>query len=190
MIFATNNRNKIAEIQRQLGEGYTFQSLQDIGCTEEIPETTGTIEGNAQQKARYVAEHYGVDCFSEDTGLIVDVLGGRPGVDTAHYAGPERDAEANNQKLLAELGDTPNRSARFKTVICFIRNGEEHLFEGISEGMIAWNITSDEGWGYDPVFIPVEGGGKSYAELGDAKQAYSHRGRAVAKLVSFLRGGA
>ena len=191
LIFATNNPHKIAEIEAQLGDAYDFLSLAAIGCTEEIPETTGTIPGNARQKARYVFDKYGYDCFSEDTGLEVDALDGAPGVDTAHYAGLERSAEANNRKLLSELaaaGPDAPRTARFRTVIHLIIDGEEHTFEGICPGTIATEPTGTGGFGYDPVFRPAEGDGRSFAEMtGAEKRALSHRGRAVAKLVSYLR---
>ena len=188
LVFATNNPNKIAELQQQLGDRYRFRGLKDIGCTEEIPETTGTIPGNARQKARHVHEHYGVDCFSEDTGLEIAALGGQPGVDTAHYAGPERDAGANNRKVLSELKDRDDRRARFRTVICLILDGKEHLFEGICPGRIAPQPRGEGGFGYDPIFLPDGGNGRSFAEMSAAeKAAVSHRGRAVRALVEFLR---
>lgn len=187
LVFVTNNPNKIAEVARQLGEAYDFQSLADIGCTEEIPETTDTIPGNARQKAQFVHERYGVDCFSEDTGLEIDALDGAPGVDTAHYAGPERHAEANMKKVLKALGRVPNRKARFRTVICLIRKGEEHLFEGICEGNIAGRIRGDQGFGYDPIFIP-NGSSETFGQMGfTAKKVYSHRAKAVQKLIDFLQ---
>lgn len=186
LVFATNNPNKIAEVKAQLGEGYDFLSLADIGCTEDIPETTGNIPGNARQKARYVFERYGYDCFSEDSGLEIDALDGRPGVDTAHYAGPARDALANMNKVLTEMGDTTKRSARFRAVICLIEGGEEHFFTGVSEGSIAIDRRGEQGFGYDPIFIP-EGERDTFAQMGfDRKKAYSHRARAVKGLVNFL----
>lgn len=188
LVFATNNLNKIAEIHTQLGTAYDFKSLKEIGCLEEIPETSPTLEGNARQKARYVKEQYGHDCFSEDTGLEIDALGGEPGVHTAHYAGPERSAEANNQKVLSKLGGLSERTARFRTFICLIMEGEEHLFEGRCEGSIAQELSGTEGFGYDPIFIPTEGDGRSFAEMSRReKQGISHRGRAVNKLVAFLK---
>ncbi|OAV42621.1 RdgB/HAM1 family non-canonical purine NTP pyrophosphatase [Lewinella sp. 4G2] len=188
LVFATNNPNKIAEIQNQLSEGYDFKSLKEIGCLEEIPETSGTIEGNARQKARYVKDNYGYDCFSEDTGLLIDALDDAPGVDTAHYAGPQRDATDNNQKVLQNLEDKAQRTARFKTVICLVRGDEEHFFEGICEGHIAAIPTGEDGFGYDPIFIPTEGDGRTFAQMNKTeKQAISHRGRAVRKLVEFLK---
>ncbi len=187
LVFATNNPHKIAEIKAQVGDGYAFLSLQDIGCTEEIPETTPTLEGNARQKARFVKEHYGYDCFSEDTGLEIDGLDGAPGVDTAHYAGPERSATANNAKVLAGLAGKTNRSARFRTFICLILEGKEYLFEGRCEGTISTRERGEQGFGYDPVFIPAEGDGRTFAEMtGAEKRRFSHRARAMARLEDFL----
>lgn len=186
LVFATNNPNKIAEVTAQLGESYTFLSLADIGCTEEIPETTNTIPGNAIQKARHVYENYEKNCFSEDTGLEIDALDGAPGVDTAHYAGPARDANENMQKVLDSLARKSDRKARFHTVICLIIDGEEHLFEGYCEGVIADQKRGDQGFGYDPIFIP-DGEQETFAQMGfDRKKQYSHRARAVKKLVDFL----
>lgn len=188
LVFATNNPNKIAEIKAQVGEGYSFRSLKEIGCTEEIPETTGTLEGNARQKARYIKDNFGADCFSEDTGLEIDALDGHPGVDTAHYAGPERDAVANNTKVLQEMGDTKTRTARFRTFICLIIGKDEYVFEGRCEGTIATSVQGEGGFGYDPIFIPSEGDGRSFAQMSGAeKRAVSHRARAMAKLQDFLR---
>ena len=186
LVFATNNPNKIAEVKAQLGEAYEFLSLADIGCTEEIPETSATIEGNARQKARYVYDNYGYNCFSEDTGLEIDYLDGAPGVITAHYAGPERDAIANMQRVLGELGDAEARSARFRTVICLIIDGEEALFPGVSEGQITHGMKGDFGFGYDPIFVP-QGEAETFAEMGfERKKHFSHRARAVKKLVTYL----
>lgn len=188
LVFATNNPNKIAEIKAQVGESYYFRSLQEIGCTEEIPETTGTLEGNARQKARYIKDNYEVDCFSEDTGLEIDALDGHPGVDTAHYAGSQRDAAANNNKVLLEMGDTATRTARFRTFICLIIGQEEYLFEGRCEGIIATSEQGDGGFGYDPIFLPIEGDGRAFAQMTSAeKREVSHRARAMAKLQDFLR---
>ncbi|MEM7573573.1 MAG: RdgB/HAM1 family non-canonical purine NTP pyrophosphatase [Bacteroidota bacterium] len=187
LVFATNNPNKIREIRAQLGEQYDFRSLADIGCFEEIPETTPTLKGNALQKARHVFDGYGHDCFSEDTGLEVEALAGAPGVITAHYAGPERDAQANMDKVLAELGDASNRKAQFRTVICLIEQGTTHFFEGICPGQITLEKTGDSGFGYDPIFIP-EGAARTFAEMsGSEKLQYSHRARAMAKLIAYLQ---
>lgn len=187
LVFATNNPHKIAEVKEMLGEHYDFLSLADIGCEEDIPETSPTLAGNAQQKARYVREKYGYDCFSEDTGLEVDALDGAPGVITARYAGPARSAAANNEKVLKELGDRQDRSARFRTFICLILEGEEHLFEGRCEGQITDAPRGEGGFGYDPIFLPEEGDGRVFAEMSGAeKHAISHRGRALKKLTDFL----
>ncbi|MBB4080602.1 XTP/dITP diphosphohydrolase [Lewinella aquimaris] len=188
LVFATNNPHKIEEIRRQLGDRYTFRSLQDIGCTEDIPETETTLEGNARLKARHVKSNYGQDCFSEDSGLEVAALGNAPGVDTAHYAGPQRDAEENNTKLLSELGDRKDRLARFRTVICLIQGDTETLFEGVCEGRIATSPVGHGGFGYDPVFVPTEGDGRTFAQMKqDEKVRISHRGRAIAKLQEYLK---
>ena len=187
LVFATNNPNKIREIQAQMGEQYDFRSLADIGCFEEIPETTPTLEGNALQKASHVYDNYGMDCFSEDTGLEVTALDGAPGVITAHYAGPERDPIANMDKVLGELAGKSDRSARFRTVLCLIREGDTVYFEGISEGCIALDKSGAEGFGYDPIFIP-EGESRTFAEMTAAeKLQYSHRARAMDKLIAYLQ---
>ena len=188
LVFATNNAHKIAEIQQQLGDRYTFRSLKEIGCTAEIPETADSLEGNARLKARYVRDHHGQDCFSEDSGLEVFALDGAPGVDTAHYAGPQRSAEDNNSKLLSALSDRKDRLACFRTVICLMRGGEEHLFEGKCEGRIATLPIGEGGFGYDPIFIPTEGDGRSFAQMSaDEKIRISHRARAMAQLEAFLK---
>ena len=188
LVFATNNPHKIAEVQRQLGERYVFRSLREIGCTADIPETASTLEENARMKARYVLENHGQDCFSEDTGLEVYALDGAPGVHTAHYAGPQRDADANNTKLLSCLSDRKDRLACFRTIICLVMGGQEHLFEGKCEGRIATFPTGRAGFGYDPIFIPTEGDGRSFAQMSaDEKIAISHRARAMAQLETFLK---
>ncbi len=189
LVFATNNQNKIAEIKAQLGDQYVFLSLEDIGCHEDVPETQPTLAGNAEQKARYVKEKYGYDCFSEDTGLEIDALGGAPGVITARYAGPARSAEANNNKVLTGLRGKADRSARFRTFLCLIMNGEEHLFEGRCEGHISEGVSDGtDGFGYDPIFIPSDGDGRTFAEMtGAEKRSMSHRARAMTKLQDFLK---
>ena len=188
LVFATANPHKVEEVRRLLGDRYDFRSLADIGCTEEIPETQATLTGNALQKARFVAERYDVACFAEDSGLEVDALDGLPGVDTAHYAGPERDAVANMTKLLDALGDTDARGARFRAVIALVRGGDEHTFEGAVEGRIAREMRGAGGFGYDPVFAPEGGGGRTFAELPtDFKNDASHRSRAMRGLVAFLK---
>lgn len=185
-VFATNNAHKLREIKAMLPENIEILSLEEINCHVEIPETADTLEGNARIKAHYVYEHYGLDCFADDTGLEVEALNGAPGVHTARYAGDSHDTEANIDKLLAELNGETNRKAKFRTVIALIEKGEEHLFEGILEGEIAKKRCGDNGFGYDPVFIP-QGTGKTFAELGpDVKNKISHRALAVAKLVDFI----
>ena len=183
---ATNNAHKLREIRQILGDEFTVKSLADIGCNEDIPETSDTIEGNALQKARYVSTRYGVDCFADDTGLEVEALNGAPGVHSARYATDGHDFAANNAKLLRELEGKDNRRARFRTVISLIRNGVEEQVEGIVKGRIATTMTGSEGFGYDPLFIP-EGHDKSFAEMSaEEKNAISHRGRAVEALVKIL----
>lgn len=187
IVFATNNAHKLEEIREIMGHTFRILSLADIDCHDDIPETADTLEGNALIKARWVKERYGYDCFADDTGLEVTVLGGGPGVHTARYAYPDRhDPEANTAKLLDALSREDDRSAQFRTVIALIKDGEEHLFEGIVTGTIATEKRGTEGFGYDPVFIP-EDKGLTFAELGAAvKNTLSHRARAVAKLVEFL----
>lgn len=188
IVFATNNAHKLEEIRRIVGDRFRILSLKEIGCEEDIPETADTLEGNALMKARYVKEHYGYDCFADDTGLMVDALGGAPGVYSARYAGPGHDSVANMQLLLKNLEGVTARSARFVTVIALILNGETHTFEGRVEGEILTSPHGTAGFGYDPVFKPVESP-VSFAEMSaDDKNAISHRGRATAKLMSFLAG--
>lgn len=191
LVFATNNAHKLSEIRHILGDTLEVVSLADIGCHDDIPETADTLEGNALLKARYVHERYALPCFADDTGLEVEALGGGPGVHTARYAYPDRhDPEANTRKLLAELADKDNRRARFRTAIAYIDEaGAEHLFEGIVNGSIAEAERGIEGFGYDPVFCPEEGGGKTFAELGvDVKNRISHRARAVAQFAKYVLG--
>lgn len=187
LVFATNNLNKIKEIRELLPESLELLSLDDITCKEDIPETSPTIEGNALQKARYIKEKYGYDCFADDTGLEVEALNGAPGVYSARYAGDNKDNEANIDKLLQELKDQSNRKARFKTVIALILNGKEYSFEGICRGEILKKRLGEKGFGYDPVFMP-EGYSKTFAEMElEEKSKISHRGRATQKLVEFLK---
>lgn len=192
LIMATNNAHKLQEVRQILGNQYEVKGLNDIGCHEDIPEDADTLEGNALQKARYVHEHYHVDCFADDTGLEVEALHGAPGVFTARYGsmngyGESHSADANNACLLDKLQGETNRKARFRTVIALIQNGEEHLFEGIVEGEILLEKCGSEGFGYDPVFAP-EGRGIAFAEMSaEDKNAISHRGRATAKLVEYLK---
>ena len=186
MVVATNNPHKLKEIASILGQEIELLSLKDIQCFADIPETADTLEGNARQKAMYIYENYGMDCFADDTGLEVEALGGAPGVFSARYAGEGHDSEANMQKLLKELAGKENRKAQFRTVICLIRNGKEHLFEGIVKGEIIQEKRGGEGFGYDPIFVP-EGYDLTFAELGDdVKNTISHRARAVEKLCQFL----
>ena len=187
LVFATNNAHKLDEIRAILGNKIEILSLNDIDCHDEIPETADTLEGNALQKAMYIKEHYGYDCFADDTGLEVSALGGAPGVHTARYAeNTDHDSEANMNKLLKELEGKNDRSAQFRTVITLLLNGEQHLFEGIVKGDILTEKRGSEGFGYDPVFSP-EQYSESFAELGaEVKNKISHRARAVAKLVEYL----
>jgi XTP/dITP diphosphohydrolase len=188
LCFASNNAHKLDEIRPLLPAGLELLSLADIGCHEELPETQPTLEGNALQKAQYVFEHYGVGCFADDTGLEVAALGGEPGVYSARYAGPQREAADNVAKLLRELGSQPDRSARFRTVVALVRGeGDVHEFSGEVAGTIALVPSGQGGFGYDPVFVPSEGDGRSFAEMTLAeKNGISHRARAVAGLVKFL----
>lgn len=191
LVFATNNAHKLQEVRQILGDRFEVVSLSDIGCHEDIPETANTLEGNALQKARYVKEHYGLDCFADDTGLEVNALDGAPGVHTARYAelageGSTHDTQANMRLLLKKLENNSDRSARFRTVIALIYKGEEHLFEGTVQGSILHERHGEAGFGYDPVFQP-DGYTVSFAEMPAAKKnAISHRGRATQKLVQFL----
>jgi len=187
IVFATNNQNKINEVQAQLPGSITLLSLESIGCTEDIPETADTIEANALQKARYIKEKYGYDCFADDTGLEVEALDGAPGVYSARYAGDQKSPEDNIDKLLSELKDKTNKNARFKTVIALIFNGKETLFTGICNGKISETRKGNKGFGYDPVFIP-EGFSESFAEMDlDQKNKIGHRGKAVRKLLEFFQ---
>lgn len=186
IVFATNNQHKLEEIRRIVGGKFRILSLKEIGCEEDIPETADTLEGNALMKARFVKEHYGYDCFADDTGLMVDALGGAPGVYSARYAGPGHDSAANMALLLKNLDGVTERSARFVTVIALILNGQEMIFEGRVEGEILTVPAGTSGFGYDPVFKPTESS-VSFAEMSaDAKNAISHRGRATAKLMTYL----
>ena len=192
LIMATNNVHKLEEVRQILGNAFTVKGLNDIGCTEDIPETADTLEGNALQKARYVHEHYGVDCFADDTGLEVDALGGAPGVFTARYGalngyGESHDSNANIECLLDKLKDAETRTARFRTVIALVQGDKEMLFEGIVEGKILHQRVGEEGFGYDPIFAPLEADGLAFAQMSaEAKNAISHRGRATKKLAEFL----
>lgn len=186
LVFATHNMNKVGEVIRFLPPDFDISSLNDIGCHEDIPETQNTIEGNAIQKAEYVYNKYGLDCFADDTGLVVESLNGQPGVLSARYAGSEKNPEANIQKLLHELEGQDNRSAHFKTVIALNMEGKIHKFTGICQGAITLKRQGTEGFGYDPVFIPT-GYSKSFAEMTlMEKNDIGHRGKAVKKLIEYL----
>ncbi len=187
IIFATNNAHKLSEVQAVLGDRFRLVTLAECGIAEEIPEDAPTLEGNALRKARYVHERTGVDCFADDTGLEVDALDGAPGVHSARYATDGHDFAANNRLLLRNLAGAADRSAHFRTVIALILDGREYLFEGRVNGRIAESEAGCGGFGYDPLFVP-EGFDKTFAEMGaDEKNAISHRGRAVRRLVEFLQ---
>ena len=189
LIFSTNNAHKLGEVQALLGDAFTLVTLRECGITEDIPETADTLEGNALQKASYVYEKTGLDCFADDTGLEVDALGGAPGVHSARYATDGHDFAANNSLLLKNLEGITDRTARFRTVIALILDGVEYTFEGRVDGTIATAESGSEGFGYDPLFVP-SGEIITFAQMSaEAKNAISHRGRAVAKLVNFLKDG-
>jgi XTP/dITP diphosphohydrolase len=186
LVFASGNDNKVAEVEFKMGGSIKLRGLKSIGCTEDIPETGDTLEENAIMKARYVWENFGVSCFADDTGLEVESLKGAPGVLSARYAGPQRNTRDNMALLLSNLSDKSNRRARFRTVICLIDNGVEHLFEGIVNGTIIEQGRGEEGFGYDPIFLP-DGSDKTFAEMSMVeKNDLSHRGRAIAALKQFL----
>lgn len=186
IVFATNNAHKLDEIRAIVGDRMKILSLADIGCHDDIPETADSLVGNAIMKARYVKEHYGYDCFADDTGLMVDALDGAPGVYSARYAGPGHDSVANVNLLLKNLLGVTDRTARFVTVIALIINGEEHIFEGKVEGVILSERHGEAGFGYDPVFKPNESDCSFACMSPEAKNAISHRGRATAALIEFL----
>ena len=188
LVFATNNEHKLSEIRDIVPENFKILGLKDIGCTTDIEETAETLKGNADLKANFVLEHFGVDCFADDTGLEVDALDGKPGVYSARYAGEDGNAERNIDKLLKELHGSSMRKARFRTVISLALIGERLHFEGIVEGSIIRERRGEEGFGYDPVFIP-EGYNETFAEMpADLKNSISHRGRATRKLIDYLAG--
>ncbi|MBO5759611.1 MAG: RdgB/HAM1 family non-canonical purine NTP pyrophosphatase [Rikenellaceae bacterium] len=186
LIFATNNRHKLTEVNQILGDTIELTTLAECGITEEIPETSPTIQGNALQKARYVWERTGRSCFADDTGLEVDALNGAPGVRSARYATDGHDFDANVTLLLRNLEGVTERSAQFRTVVALILDGEEYLFEGIVRGHITSERFGEGGFGYDPVFVP-EGEVMTFAEMiPEAKNAISHRGRAIAELAKWF----
>ena len=187
LVFATNNKNKILEVQQLLTDSIEIISLENIGCFEEIPETGDTIEENAIMKANYVTQKYGYNCFADDTGLEVGVLNGEPGVFSARYAGEQCSSEDNMTKLLDTLVNTTNRKAQFKTIIALNLNGRQHLFTGIAKGEITLNKIGNQGFGYDPIFIP-EGHTATFAQLSlEEKGLISHRGKATEQLINFLK---
>lgn len=186
IVFATNNKNKIKEVQSLIPETIELLSLEDIGCLEDIPETQPTIEGNAIQKAEYVKNNYNYDCFADDTGLEVTALNGEPGVLSARYAGPQRNADDNMNKLLSHLENANSRAAQFKTVIALHLNGEIKTFTGICKGEITTEKQGEKGFGYDPIF-KAEGYSQTFAEISlEEKNKVGHRGKAVTQLIQFL----
>lgn len=186
IVFATNNKHKLDEVRKIVAGKIEIVSLEEIGCHDDIPETADTLEGNALLKANYIKNKFGLDCFADDTGLEVEALNNAPGVYSARYAGIAHDSEANMKKLLIELEGKENRKAHFRTAIALIRENETHLFEGIVNGRIGTEKKGDNGFGYDPVFIP-EGYTQTFAELGDEiKNNISHRAEAVRKLNDYL----
>jgi non-canonical purine NTP pyrophosphatase, rdgB/HAM1 family len=186
LVFATNNKHKLEEVKLILGDSYEVLSLEDIGCPVDIPETADTLEGNALLKAKYVARHYGYDSFADDTGLEVPYLNNAPGIYSARYAGEDKDSKANMRKLLRELDNAGDCSARFRTAIALILYGEEYDFEGIVNGTIIREERGNAGFGYDPIFVP-DGFSETFAELGmDIKNKISHRAAAINHLKQFL----
>ena len=186
LVFATHNVNKLKEVSLLLPKDIRLISLEDLGCHEEIPETGTTLEANAQLKADYITHRYGISCFADDTGLIIDVLNGAPGVHSARFAGEEKDSEKNIEKVLFKLKNITSRTARFKTVIALNLNKERILFEGLVEGTITKEKMGAEGFGYDPIFIPI-GYDQTFAQLPiEIKNEISHRGKALQKLIAYL----
>ena len=187
LCFATNNKNKLSEVQQMLEPEYTILSLADIDCTEELPEDHETLDENSAQKAIYLWEKYKINCFADDTGLEVYALNNEPGVYSARYAGPQRSNQDNISLLLKNLEGKTDRRARFRTSITLIQNDMTHQFEGIVEGSITERPAGTNGFGYDPVFVP-DGYDQTFAEMpAELKNSISHRGRAIAKLVAFLK---
>lgn len=186
LVFATNNLDKLAELKDLVPDGIEILSLRDINCNKKLPETNPTLEGNALQKAKYIFDNYGFNCFSDDTGLEIDVLAGAPGVYSARYAGEDCSSEDNINKVLGKLLNYTNRAAIFRTVITLILNGKEYIFQGDCQGEISQNKSGVEGFGYDPIFTP-NGYDITFAEMTmQEKSAISHRGKAVDQLISFL----
>lgn len=186
LLFATSNKNKVLEIKKVLPKEFNIKSLDDIGFCEEIPENENTIEGNAIFKANYIYKKYNLNVFADDTGLEVDSLNGKPGVHSARYAGISKNSRDNINKLLKKLKNKKNRKARFKTVIALILNSKIHTFEGVVEGIITKKPKGENGFGYDPVFIP-SGYTKTFGELSiEEKNSISHRSLAMNKLIDFI----
>ena len=187
IVFATNNEHKLKEIRQLLENKHEIISLAEIGCHDDIPEDHDTLQDNALQKARYIKEHFGYDCFADDTGLEIEALNNRPGVYSARYAGPAKDSRKNMEKILTEMQGIAKRKACFRTVIALILNGEEHLFEGRADGEILTEQHGNAGFGYDPIFRP-EGYAERFAEMSvEEKNKISHRGKATQKLAAFLK---
>lgn len=187
LVIATNNNHKLVEIQGKLVDVCEVLNLAQIGCTDDIPEDGDTFEANALQKAEYIKDKYGYDCFADDSGLEVEALGGKPGVFSARYSGEDKDSEKNMDKLLAELEGVENRRACFRTVVALVLEGEKHLFEGVINGTILTERHGDGGFGYDPIFRP-DGYDCTFAEMSlEEKNKISHRGQAIDKLCEFLK---
>lgn len=187
LVFATNNLNKLKEVQAILPKTIELLSLKDINCNEEVDETETTLEGNAKLKAEFITKNYGYNCFADDTGLEVDALNGQPGVYSARYAGEAKNAEKNMQKLLLALNNKMDRNAQFRTAICLNLDGKQFLFEGVCKGEIIKEKQGQEGFGYDPIFKPKHSK-DTFATMSSAeKNKISHRGIAVQKLVAFLK---
>ncbi|MCB0478342.1 MAG: non-canonical purine NTP diphosphatase [Crocinitomicaceae bacterium] len=187
IVFATNNQNKLNEIQKLVPSGIEIQSLNDIQCFDDIPETGATLKENAQQKTNYIRERYDVNCFSDDTGLEIDALNGEPGVFSARYAGEQKDSNDNMALVLEKMLDAKVRTARFKTVISLFLEGKQYFFEGVCEGIIRQEKSGSKGFGYDPIFQP-NGYTLTFAEMSmEEKNKISHRGLAVQKLIEFLK---
>ena len=188
LVFATNNKNKLEELRKIVGDKFKILSLADIGCHDDIAETADNIEGNAKIKAMFVKQNYGYDCFSDDTGLEIDALGGEPGVYSARYGGVAHDSERNIDKVLSEMLGVTDRSARFRTAIALVIGKDLHIFEGEVKGIITTERHGTGGFGYDSIFQPIEGDGSTFAQMtAEQKNSISHRGRAVAKLVNYLK---
>lgn len=186
IVFATSNQNKAIEVQKLLPETIQILTLNDLDINEDIPETANTFEGNAIQKAEYIVNRFGIDCFADDSGLEIEVLNGEPGVFSARYAGADRDDNKNTELVLKKMEEFTDRKARFKTVIALHLNNKLHLFEGIVKGKIRYERSGTDGFGYDPIFEP-ENSNKTFAEMSlEEKNILSHRAKAVEKMIQFL----